>query len=134
MDKESSKKGLTSTIILGVMLLFIIVSLIFIYSIRIGQAVSNVTSSSSGDISSSSSNAYGEVMGAAISGTFVALAFALLEFGGSGLIMVISILGIIFSRKNLNLENKTLKIINIVYFCLFSLGIIASILKLAFFL
>ena len=122
-----NKKGLPSTIILGIILVVLLVLFIILYSLRIGEVISSTSSSSTSSLTGE------EQAGRAIGGVFAGLAIAVFEVLGLGITGILTLIGLIFSFKNIKLENKIFKIINLVYVCLYFISIVAIILKIAVF-
>lgn len=142
MAEENKKiKGLPTTIIFGVLLLFAVICAIILLQIDVGAAVDDVVSGSASASSASESamssssasageqvgEAIGKGIGAVIVGAFL-IVIEILLMAASGIPAIVSLP---FTIKNaVKLENKPLKIINFVYIGLAAFVIVVIIIKI----
>ena len=130
---QKKLKGLTSTIVLGILLIVALFFAKLLFSVNLSEGWGDYGQSLQG-MSSDFENA-GEIgLVLVLVAAMGALAIAIISYLIAFLTFLSSSIPLIFSIKNYRLENKLLKVVNVVYSALFSaISLFAQIKVILFF-
>ena len=120
IKRREARRRIPSTVILGILAVIVLILSVILIAFNISATIKTMADQASGD------NA-----GAAVAIPLAAMVMIMYGFGISIINIGLSVVGVIFSSLNIpRAPDKAVRILNIIYTCIFGSAILWSILKM----